>query len=444
VTSGGTSIRFSYDPTGLAIEGRIARGHPGVSRTVTVTDPANYAAAAFRNVLEEAGVVVHGGVTTVRIADASPVTGRRQAQGDGAGPPPRVIGTHLSPTLGEVATVTNHVSQNLFAEALFKTVGRVVIGEGTFAAGARAVLYFMECEKPVDFSGLHIVDGSGLSPENRVTARVTIHLLDLMTRTEVADVFRESLPMAASPRGGAHSLRNRMGGTPAANNLRAKTGTISNVSSLSGYVEAANGELLAFSIYVNGVPSTWTAKRMEDAVGVRLARFTRPEPASPIVTTAIEPESIGIDEDSAGAGSIDPIDESSEPSPTSPTTPAEPPIEAPAARTHRVASGESFDVIARRYGLTTAQLQAANPGIQPRRLQIGHTLTIPAGTGTSAPSETSSTARPATRTHRVASGETLDGIARRYGVTVSALQSVNGNVQPRRLQIGQTLVIPTE
>jgi serine-type D-Ala-D-Ala carboxypeptidase/endopeptidase (penicillin-binding protein 4) len=67
-----------------------------------------------------------------------------------------------------------------------------------------------------------------------------------------------------------------MAGTPAAKNLRAKTGTIANVSSLSGYVRAANGELLAFSIFTNGIPSTATAKRTEDAIGVRLARFTRP------------------------------------------------------------------------------------------------------------------------------------------------------------------------
>src|SRR5690606_35002413 len=101
--------------------------------------------------------------------------------------------------------VTKHVSQNLYAEALFKTVGRVVLGEGSFLAGARAVQYFLDCEEPFDFRGIRFVDGSGLSPENRITTRATIHLLDLMNRTEVARVFHESLPLAASPNGGDHS-----------------------------------------------------------------------------------------------------------------------------------------------------------------------------------------------------------------------------------------------
>jgi D-alanyl-D-alanine carboxypeptidase/D-alanyl-D-alanine-endopeptidase (penicillin-binding protein 4) len=63
--------------------------------------------------------------------------------------------------------------------------------------------------------------------------------------------------------------------TAAAGNLRAKTGTIHGVSSLSGYVTTADGERLAFSIIANGVPSTAREKRSEDAIGERLARFSR-------------------------------------------------------------------------------------------------------------------------------------------------------------------------
>ena len=66
-----------------------------------------------------------------------------------------------------------------------------------------------------------------------------------------------------------------MAGTAAAGNLRAKTGTIRGVSSLSGYVSTADGERLAFSFIANDVPDTGRAKRVEDAVGVRLARFRR-------------------------------------------------------------------------------------------------------------------------------------------------------------------------
>jgi serine-type D-Ala-D-Ala carboxypeptidase/endopeptidase (penicillin-binding protein 4) len=386
VAGGGSSVRFSYDAEGLVIEGQLARGHPGVARTVTVVDPANFAASAFRNVLEQAGVRVHGRVRTVRTPESSPVgRGTRTAAGDGSAPPPaRVLGSHLSPPLAEIAAVTNHVSQNLFAEALFKTVGRVALGEGSFLSGSRAVQYFLECEQPVDFSTLNFVDGSGLSPLNRLTARATIHLLDLMTRTDVWETFYASLPEAASPEGGRHSLRGRMGGTPAGRNLRAKTGTISNVSSLSGYVRAANGELLAFGIFVNDVPSTWQAKRMEDAIGARLARFSRATEAEPV-----EPAPEADPEQPAGTEAETGAEAARRPEPSGPerarpaaappvpsASPA-PPAVAPATRTHRVARGETLDGIARRYGTTVADLQRLNPGVQPRRLQIGQTLRVP-------------------------------------------------------------------
>jgi serine-type D-Ala-D-Ala carboxypeptidase/endopeptidase (penicillin-binding protein 4) len=378
VASGASSVRITYHPDGLLLQGQITRGHAGIARTVSVVDPANFAAAAFRNVLEQAGIVVHGGVRTVRDVSGSPV-GRGLRGGNGGdgrnGPPPRVMGIHLSPAMDELTTVTNHVSQNLFAEALFKTVGRVALGEGTFPGGSRAVRYFLECENPLDTTHLQLIDGSGLSPLNRVTARATIHLLDLMTRTDVWETFYNSLPEAAAPTGGLHSLRNRMGGTPAARNLRAKTGTISNVSSLSGYVRAANGELIAFAIYSNDVPTTAFAKRMEDAIGIRLARFTRPaEPAAvpdaengPPADPSPEPEA------------AEPLPASDEPAPgatATPPAPAEPPAAA-APRVHTVAQGETLGAIARRYGTTVAELERLNPGLQPRRLQIGQRLTVP-------------------------------------------------------------------
>jgi serine-type D-Ala-D-Ala carboxypeptidase/endopeptidase (penicillin-binding protein 4) len=379
VSSGRSSIRFSYDPQGLVLEGQIARGHPGVARTVTVVDPANFAAAAFRNVLEQAGIRVAGGVRTIRSPETSPI-GRVARAHESDGPSavaPRVLGTHLSPTLAEVTSVTNHVSMNLFAEAMFKTVGRVALGDGSFEGGAMAVQYFLECERPVDFTGIRIIDGSGLSPLNRVTARSTVHLLDLMTRTDVWEPFFESLPEAASAEGGQHSLRNRMGGTPAARNLRAKTGTISNVSSLSGYVRAANGELLAFSIIGNDVPSTWRAKRTEDEIGVRLARFTRPEePAvagTPITDSAEAADTVTGAADSPSEA----VDTTVEPATVEEPQPPEPQPEEPEIRTHQIGSGDTLEEIARRYGTTVGELESLNPGIQPRRLQLGQRIRIP-------------------------------------------------------------------
>jgi D-alanyl-D-alanine carboxypeptidase/D-alanyl-D-alanine-endopeptidase (penicillin-binding protein 4) len=120
-----------------------------------------------------------------------------------------------------------------------------------------------------------------------VTARTTIELLDYMARADTRETYDASLPEAGSARG----LR-RMYQTAAAGNLRAKTGTIRHVSSLSGYVRAADGERLAFSILANDVPSTWRAKRTEDAIGARIARFRRQQapPAADGAEPGREPE----------------------------------------------------------------------------------------------------------------------------------------------------------
>jgi serine-type D-Ala-D-Ala carboxypeptidase/endopeptidase (penicillin-binding protein 4) len=268
VRSGSTSVRFEHGDSAIVVSGEIRRGASGVSRMMPVVDPANYAAAALRAVLQERGIRVDGEVRSVR----RPAESRVGAARAGVGSPPRVVAVHRSPPLAEIAAVTNHVSHNLFAEALLKTAGRVVEGEGSFAAGARAVTRLVDQETAVAPAALRIEDGSGLSRTNRVTARATVSLLDYMMHSAVWNAYYESLPEAADARG-----LHRMYDTPAARNLRAKTGTIRNVSALSGYVRTADGERLMFCIMTNGIPATAQAKDAENRIGARLARFTRRE-----------------------------------------------------------------------------------------------------------------------------------------------------------------------
>jgi D-alanyl-D-alanine carboxypeptidase/D-alanyl-D-alanine-endopeptidase (penicillin-binding protein 4) len=113
-------------------------------------------------------------------------------------------------------------------------------------------------------------DGSGLSRGDMITAEATVQLLMFMNKHRYADVFRAALPIA----GVDGTLRNRMRGTPAQNNVRAKTGSLSSAASLGGYVTTAAGEKLAFAIIVNNYGSDVEPRAIcIDPIAVLLASF---------------------------------------------------------------------------------------------------------------------------------------------------------------------------
>jgi D-alanyl-D-alanine carboxypeptidase/D-alanyl-D-alanine-endopeptidase (penicillin-binding protein 4) len=117
-------------------------------------------------------------------------------------------------------------------------------------------------------------EGSGLSRRDVITPNATVALLSYMNRHPLADVYRDALPVA----GVDGTLKNRMKGTAAAGNVRAKTGTLRYVYTLSGYVTTAGGERLAFSIllnnYFNSDRATTPAREDIDAIPIMLAEFS--------------------------------------------------------------------------------------------------------------------------------------------------------------------------
>ncbi|MGH7461546.1 MAG: D-alanyl-D-alanine carboxypeptidase/D-alanyl-D-alanine endopeptidase [Longimicrobiales bacterium] len=346
--------RTTYDGP-IHVRGQIGKNTLGVLRTVPVSDPALWAGCVLRETLQKRGINITGQVKAVRSPDASPVTGRLVfAPAFSDKPPLRVLAIHESPPLFDILEVVNKKSHNLLAEQTLRTVGRVALGQGTVEAGARAVQHLLETEDANSAGELRIYDGSGLSVLNRVTTRSITHLLSFMARSPMWSDYWATLPEAGL-RDGLH----RMHRTAAEGNLRAKTGTIDNVSALSGYVKAANGERLAFSIISNSVPSTYRAKRVEDAIGVRLASFNRNAEG------AVTP----FPADPAGAAPV--------PGPTPSTAKPKSSGATTGKRSYTIRKGDTLDGIARRNGTTVKALQRANPGLNPRRLLPGKRIVLP-------------------------------------------------------------------
>lgn len=265
------SIRlFRRDPGDpIRVTGEVRAGSRAVRRTITVDDPVLHAASGLRAALQRHGIPVVGHTLENRDPARSRVTGPRIWAPAFGRKAPLVLAAHRSPPLQEILTVVNQRSHNLYADMVSMTVGRVMDGEGSFAGGARAVTAFAQRAAGVG-DRLSLVDGSGLSRDNRATAGAFIAVLQAMSRGPHWSAYLETLPEA-----GGRSLR-RMGRSAADGNLRAKTGTIKNVSALSGIVRSSDGEAVLFSILANGVPNTWQAKDLEDRIGIRLAGTLRP------------------------------------------------------------------------------------------------------------------------------------------------------------------------
>jgi LysM repeat protein len=115
-----------------------------------------------------------------------------------------------------------------------------------------------------------------------------------------------------------------------------------------------------------------------------------------------------------------------------------------ASFTYKVVAGDTLNAIARRFKTSTAAITGLNPNLNPNKLSIGQTLTIP-GTASAGSAGTTADATPSsgkTTTYVVRSGDTLNSIAKRLGVTASALQKANNITNPNRIYVGQQLIVP--
>jgi D-alanyl-D-alanine carboxypeptidase/D-alanyl-D-alanine-endopeptidase (penicillin-binding protein 4) len=244
----------------VIVTGAFPINKPVWKESIAIDNPTAYAMTVLKETFERKGIRVSG--SALDIADA-PV------QVEAA--PMRQLASFTSVPLAEIVKTINKSSQNFYAEQVFRTMGLAQYGEGS-EKNARAVTRPIFASWGIDTTRLMEIDGSGLSRLNLVSPNDVAALLRGMYRGNYFEPFYESLPVA----GVDGSLKNRMKGTKAENNVHAKTGYIGYVRALSGYVTSADGEMFAFSMICNHytVP-TRMAEKIQNDVCIRLAEFSR-------------------------------------------------------------------------------------------------------------------------------------------------------------------------
>lgn len=152
--------------------------------------------------------------------------------------------------LKTLITITLKESNNVYAEAITKTLGRQVYHEGSFLAGSRAIKSVLKKNTDIDFKQAVLVDGSGQSRYDLVTPRQIVRLLHVIGNDSQ---FGESFIHALPESGTDGTLSKRMRSADLAHHIHAKTGTLQGVTTLSGYLTTQSGQQLIFSVLINNV-----------------------------------------------------------------------------------------------------------------------------------------------------------------------------------------------
>jgi D-alanyl-D-alanine carboxypeptidase/D-alanyl-D-alanine-endopeptidase (penicillin-binding protein 4) len=241
----------------LQLSGAVAPGKQS-EQLVSVWEPTQLVANLFEQALAQQGISVSG----------------RRVMGGTSPATATVLAEHQSAPLQELITPLLKLSNNNMSEALLKAMGRKTANSGTAAAGAVAVSGFLK-RQGLDTATLSQVDGSGLSRRNLVSSQNLTDVLLAASKQPWFNAWYNALPVAGNiDRMTGGSLRYRLKGTPAENNLHAKTGSMGGVSSLSGYITDTHGRRLVFSMISNNyVVAGAQVKGVENRVAEALSRW---------------------------------------------------------------------------------------------------------------------------------------------------------------------------
>jgi len=222
-----------FDRPAIRVSGQLKIGAESESAYVAVVNPANNFLQHFQQVLAAEGIPVKQALVTSASRNFN-----------------QELATVESPPLAELVRETNRESNNLYAEVLLRLLGKVTDKmpqqQDTGEIGLKELKTALT-QLGVNPNSYILADGSGLSRHNLISPEALVQTLRFMANSPAASIYRQSLPIA----GESGTLKNRLNSTPNRVILQAKTGTLSGVSALSGYIEVPDYEPLVFSIIVN-------------------------------------------------------------------------------------------------------------------------------------------------------------------------------------------------
>jgi len=268
------------DQSFLRAFGTIPIGSKPSNFGIAVQDSAKFAGEGFAQSLAAHGIAVNAPVQVSHRLSGDTQEFNKEAQQTLAlhprsseslpfTPPPgaRIVAQRTSPPLSQIVTVVNKISQNLHAEILLRMLGKAEGDDGSVAQGARVVRQFL-VSAGVPGEDFFFFDGSGLSGQDVITPRAATTLLTYAARQPWGNVYRASLPIG----GVDGTLDNRFVQGPLKGKVFAKTGTLAEVHTLSGYLIAASGRTLVFSVLCNDhSPVTDTTRAGIDKIVTAIA-----------------------------------------------------------------------------------------------------------------------------------------------------------------------------
>jgi D-alanyl-D-alanine carboxypeptidase/D-alanyl-D-alanine-endopeptidase (penicillin-binding protein 4) len=250
------SMTRDLDTNDITLSGTVTASSKPIALWGSVHNGTLWAVTLFNDELARQGIIATGGAKDIDDLSRDQAAALKANRG-------KLVYVHKSPPLSQILAFILKQSQNFYADMLLKTLGAHYKNRGSFRSGRDVVRDYLTTAG-VDAGSLSMVDGSGLSRQDMVEPRMTLAILrNLSERPDFAD-YEKALPIM----GVDGTLKSRMKNTPAQGNVKAKTGTINRVRSLSGYLTTASGHHLAFVMMGNNYepPTSQATKAQDDAV----------------------------------------------------------------------------------------------------------------------------------------------------------------------------------